>query len=77
MLVCTAKPETVRERLFKRRGDASDASWSVHQLVAEQWQEASPATRRMMFAISTDGSLGLAVAKALETIEKLTVGAAA
>jgi aminoglycoside phosphotransferase family enzyme/predicted kinase len=76
MLICTAKPETVHERLLKRQQDASDADWSIHQQVAEEWEEACPATRRVMFFISMDEDLEPAVVRASEIIEKLSVGAA-
>src|SRR5262249_22791528 len=38
-LLCQADPELVRRRLQARRGDASDADWSIYQKAAERWQE--------------------------------------
>lgn len=39
VLLCEAKPETVRTRLEERREDASDADWSVYLQVAQQWEK--------------------------------------
>ncbi len=36
---CQADPAVVRERLAQRRGDVSDADWSVYVEMSERWQE--------------------------------------
>ncbi len=39
ILVCQAEPETVCDRLKNRRGDASDADWTVYLQLATHWEE--------------------------------------
>jgi len=63
-LLCQADPATVRRRLAQRRGDISDADWSVYEGAAARWQEPATATRRALRSIPTDGPPGEAVAKA-------------
>jgi aminoglycoside phosphotransferase family enzyme/predicted kinase len=48
LLLCQARPETVRRRLTKRVGDASDADWAVYQQAARTWEEPGPLTRRLI-----------------------------
>jgi aminoglycoside phosphotransferase family enzyme/predicted kinase len=55
-LVCQAKPETVRTRLAQRKGDISDADWSVYQKLAEAWEQAGDVTRARVRTIATDGT---------------------
>jgi aminoglycoside phosphotransferase family enzyme/predicted kinase len=55
-LLCRAEAATVRERLAQRRGDVSDADWSVYLRAAAQWEEPTMATRRALHVISTDGT---------------------
>lgn len=53
---CTSPAEVTKQRLDARRGDASDADWSVHQLVGSRWEEASAGTRRFHVTIETGQS---------------------
>lgn len=55
-LCCRADPDTVRERLAGRRGDASDAGWDVYQQAADRWEEPGTLTRSFLRDISTEGS---------------------
>jgi aminoglycoside phosphotransferase family enzyme/predicted kinase len=55
LLVCEARPETIRDRLAKRRGDASDADWDVYARVAGDWEEPGPDAGRVVRRVSTDG----------------------
>jgi hypothetical protein len=64
-LVCRAEPETVRQRLEQRRGDASDADWSVYEQAAAAWEEPGETTRRAMRVVSTEGTPEEALAQAL------------
>lgn len=64
LIVCQATPETIRNRLEARRGDASDADWSVYLKVAENWEPASQVAARDVHAISTDGTPAQVVAEA-------------
>jgi uncharacterized protein len=47
-LQCTCSPDMVRQRLQARRGDVSDADWTVHQQLAGEWQELGPELRRFL-----------------------------
>jgi aminoglycoside phosphotransferase family enzyme/predicted kinase len=38
-ILCQADPEAIRLHLSDRRGDASDADWSVYRKAAERWEE--------------------------------------
>jgi len=58
LVVCEAKPDTVRERLAGRRYDASDADWSIYLQAAKYWEKPiSSLTLSVMREISTDGGL--------------------
>jgi aminoglycoside phosphotransferase family enzyme/predicted kinase len=68
LLHCEARPETVRQRLEARRGDASDADWAVHQVIAGHWEEPSTITRQFMHAIPTDGRPEQVLSTALQML---------
>ena len=55
-LECTAPAEITRQRIDARHGDASDADWSVYQLVSSRWQPASEQTERFHQRIETGSS---------------------
>jgi aminoglycoside phosphotransferase family enzyme/predicted kinase len=55
-LECTAPAEITRQRIDARHGDASDADWSVYQLVSSRWQPASEPTERFHQRIETGAS---------------------
>ena len=52
-LECTAPAEVTKQRIETRHGDASDADWSVYQLVSSRWQPASEQTERFHQRIET------------------------
>jgi predicted kinase len=54
LIVCRADPQVVRQRLEKRRGDASDADWNVYQRLAARWEEPGKWTRGLLSEIHTD-----------------------
>lgn len=68
-LVCQANPETVRLRLGQRKGDVSDADWSVYQQLAGTWEQAGDATRAWLRLIANDGSPEEAVARAVAELK--------
>jgi predicted kinase len=70
LLLCRAEPETVRQRLAKRQGDASDADWSVYQSLAETWEEIGATTRSFCHVIATDGAPEEALSRALEVLRQ-------
>lgn len=55
-LECTAPAEIAKQRIESRHGDASDADWSVYQLVSSRWQPASESTERFNQRIDTGAS---------------------
>jgi len=55
VLLCKTSPEIVRARLAGRRGDASDADWTVYERLAEQWREPHDSERRFIHEIDSDG----------------------
>jgi aminoglycoside phosphotransferase family enzyme/predicted kinase len=54
VLQCRAAAAIVRARLAGRRGDVSDADWSVFEQTAREWQPAGERTRRSLAVIETD-----------------------
>jgi uncharacterized protein len=64
-LACRAAPEVVQARLNERKGDASDADWSVHNVLARQWEKPGVQTRRVMHEVNTEGAPQEAVERAL------------
>jgi aminoglycoside phosphotransferase family enzyme/predicted kinase len=74
MLVCQADPELLRQRLASRKHDVSDADWSVHLQLAEEWEEpATPAGRplQQVHFISTSGSAEQNLSQALAVLREL------
>lgn len=53
VLVCETEAGTVKTRLESRKGDASDADWSVYQHAAQRWEEPGPRTARLLQKIAT------------------------
>jgi aminoglycoside phosphotransferase family enzyme/predicted kinase len=66
--VCQANPEVVRRRLECRRGDASDADWSIYQKVSERWEGIGPNTQKVFRRIPTSGTKDQALLRALELL---------
>ena len=65
---CRADPNTVRARLGHRRGDLSDADWSVYLQAARQWEEPGPRTRKALGAIDTTGDPEHVLSQALNAL---------
>lgn len=55
VLLCRARPEIARGRLDARRGDASDADWSVYLRVAASWEEPGRGTSDRLAVVNCDG----------------------
>jgi aminoglycoside phosphotransferase family enzyme/predicted kinase len=73
VLVCEARPETVRARLAARTGDASDADWEVYTRAADRWEPPGPAVQRVLHVIPTDGTPADARARGLDALRDLGV----
>ena len=67
---CTASPEITKQRIDARRGDASDADWSIYQLVKERWEQPSELSKRFQAAIETGQSSELAASAAFAALRK-------
>lgn len=70
-LLCRAAPEQVRARLGERRGDVSDADWSVFLKVAERWEEPGPLVRRALREVPTGGAAEGTLSRALDALRGL------
>jgi predicted kinase len=71
---CRTDPDTAKARLGLRRGDASDAGWSVYQELARSWEEAGDVTRPALHEIQSGGSEEETLAQALTVLQKLNHG---
>ncbi len=65
---CQSSPKIVRERLLKRRGDVSDADWSVYQEMATSWEVPGPSTARVQRIVDTGGGREEALRQALAVL---------
>lgn len=70
-LECTAPADVVERRLTERHGDASDADWSVYELVRKQWEQPSEYTRRFHELIASDEVAGSALTVACSKLQQL------
>jgi predicted kinase len=70
-LLCRADPETVRQRLRTRRDDASDADWSIYQMIAANWEAPGPSTRTVVREIACEGSEEQMLSRGLEALRLL------
>ena len=64
ILHCQAEPGTVRTRLEERRGDVSDADWTVYLQAARTWEAAGPVTKAATRVVSTEGDPAQVVERA-------------
>jgi aminoglycoside phosphotransferase family enzyme/predicted kinase len=56
LLLCTATPRTVEQRMAARRGGASDADWSIHRAAADAWEDEGTVDPRWRIrTVPTDG----------------------
>jgi len=71
---CTAPSELVRKRLESRKGDASDANWTIYEQAVRQWEPLGAETRLSALEISTDGDLETVIADLWRRLEAATMG---
>lgn len=67
-LECRVSAEIAMKRLEARRGDASDADWSVYQHVRTQWDSGSELTERFHAIVKAGDSADSVVKSACETL---------
>jgi uncharacterized protein len=70
MLHCQVDPEIARHRLDHRRGDASDADWSIYEAISNSWDPISPKTLTAAHLIDTGGRQEQSLAQSLESLAK-------
>jgi uncharacterized protein len=68
-LHCAASDEVVRQRLRRRKGNASDADWNVYRQLAATWGPFGEATRRHVVTLDADRSPEQVVEQALQALE--------
>jgi aminoglycoside phosphotransferase family enzyme/predicted kinase len=71
MLLCQAEPDTVRGRLERRWGDASDADWAIYRHLSTLWEAVGSSTRLATHLIGTDGPPEQVAARALGLIQQM------
>jgi aminoglycoside phosphotransferase family enzyme/predicted kinase len=64
-MLCQVEAEVARRRLQCRRGDASDADWSVYRQATERWETIGPAIRGVLCEVPTSGTKDQALSRAL------------
>lgn len=69
-LLCETGPEVAQRRLAERRGDASDADWSVYQNAVETWEHLGPETRSRVKTINTGDALELVIRRTLSVLRR-------
>lgn len=69
-LVCEADPVDIKARLDARRGDASDADWSIYQQLAKGWEEPGERTKRCLRRIPAGESADAAYHAALHALSE-------
>lgn len=68
ILVCTSPAEVARERLGARRGDPSDANWTVYEHVRDTWEPLGERESGLCSPIATIGSVEETLELALEAL---------
>ena len=70
---CQAPPDVTRQRLDARRGDVSDADWSVYLRKRESWDAPAPAEAPHHHVLSTAGSRGETRARAEALLRSISL----
>jgi aminoglycoside phosphotransferase family enzyme/predicted kinase len=71
VLECRASPEAVRSRIERRQGDASDATWTIYQELAQRWQPPGPVTQAAWHSVWTEGPPEGSVLQALAVLRTM------
>ena len=67
---CQASASCIRERLERRRGDASDADFRIYDRAREAWEEASPECQRVTVALDTEPGIDTSLDRALGALRE-------
>jgi predicted kinase len=73
LFICQVAPETARQRLAQRRGDASDAGWAVYEKLARRWQKPGGRVRPFVREISSTKTPAEVLAQASAELSRLGV----
>ncbi len=71
IMICESNPQTVRRRLEARKGDASDADWSVYQHVAATWENLSESVRQASHVVNAEGAADQMVNEAFGILRQM------
>jgi aminoglycoside phosphotransferase family enzyme/predicted kinase len=71
LIWCRADEAVIRTRLQERRGDASDADWTVYLQAARECQPFSQATRTNVYGIDTGGPIAESLRQAIAILRTL------
>ncbi len=71
LLICQADPAVVKERLDRRRNDASDADWAIYLETARRWEPSAPRTERLAHVINSGQDSPTPLDQALEVLQCL------
>ncbi len=72
LVVCEAAPSVVRQRLARRRGDASDADWAIHRAEAARWEASPPAVQAVTCVVDTADAVEVATERVLDALDVAT-----
>lgn len=70
---CHAPAETVRERLAKRHGDASDADWEIYQAAAAAWEKIDQGTTIACHSVDSSEPIEAVADSALSVLEEMSL----
>ncbi len=70
LLQCEAVPQVIRERLMARRGDASDADWTIYQAAAKTWEPPGERSGAVTHVVDSGHSREQSLDAALECLRQ-------
>ncbi len=71
LLICQADPAVVKDRLDRRRNDASDADWAIYLETARRWEPLAPRTERLAHVINSGQDSPTPLDQAIEVLLRL------
>jgi aminoglycoside phosphotransferase family enzyme/predicted kinase len=72
-LLCGADAEVVRARLARRRGDVSDADWSIYEEAAQRWENPTQDSQAGLREIDANDTPERALAAALDVLRQFNL----
>ncbi|MGO9920732.1 MAG: AAA family ATPase [Isosphaeraceae bacterium] len=71
LLICQADPALVKDRLDRRRDDASDADWAIYLEAARRWEPLAPRTERLAHVIDSGQDSRAPLDQSLEVLRRV------